>query len=51
MIVETRIEEDTVNSDVIIYDCANVTFGHTLKFSPIILKKIDTILVFKKKKL
>jgi len=51
MIVETRIEEDIVNSDVIIWDCANLTLGHIIKYTPVIIKKIDAILVFKKKRL
>jgi len=48
MIIEMRIEEDIVNSDIIIFDCTNLTFGHILKFTPIVIKKVDTILVFKK---
>ncbi|GAB1866003.1 Alpha-tocopherol transfer protein-like [Camponotus japonicus] len=44
MITETRIEEDIVNSDVLIYDCTNMTFSHVLKYTPVAVKKIDTIL-------
>ncbi|GAB1867374.1 Alpha-tocopherol transfer protein-like [Camponotus japonicus] len=44
MIIEMRIEEDTVNSDIIIFDCTNLTFDHILKFTPIVIKKVDTIL-------
>ncbi|XP_029670269.1 retinol-binding protein pinta-like [Formica exsecta] len=44
MIMETRIEEDIVNSDVFIYDCTNLTLGHILKYTLPVLKKIDTIL-------
>lgn len=39
MIMETRIEEDIVNSDIIIWDCANLTIGHIMKYIPIMLKK------------
>ncbi|XP_025262194.1 alpha-tocopherol transfer protein-like isoform X1 [Camponotus floridanus] len=44
MIMETRIEEDIVNSDVIIYDCTNLTFGHVLKYTPVAVKKLDILL-------
>lgn len=47
--MDTRIEEDIVNSDVMIYDCANLTFNHVLKYTPVAVKKLDLILVFKKK--
>ncbi|XP_050445986.1 retinol-binding protein pinta-like isoform X3 [Cataglyphis hispanica] len=44
MIMDTRIEEDIVNSDVFILDFTNLTLGHILKHTPPILKKIDVIL-------
>lgn len=44
MIIDTRIEEDIVNSEVIIYDCTNLTFGHILKYTPVALKKLDIVL-------
>lgn len=47
MIMETRIEEDIVNSDVFIYDCTNLTLGHILRYTLPVLKKIDAILVCK----
>ncbi|XP_029171652.1 retinol-binding protein pinta-like [Nylanderia fulva] len=44
MIFETRIEEDIVNCDVIIYDCSNLTVNHIIKYTPTILKKTDLML-------
>ncbi|XP_070151922.1 alpha-tocopherol transfer protein-like [Polyergus mexicanus] len=44
MIIETRLEEYIVNSDVFIYNCTNLTLGHILKYTLPVLKKIDTIL-------
>lgn len=44
LIMDTRIEEDIVNSDVMIYDCANLTFNHVLKYTPVAVKKLDLIL-------
>ncbi|CAL1676132.1 unnamed protein product [Lasius platythorax] len=43
MIIETRVEEDIVNSDVVIYDCANLTLNHIFKFTPSVLKRMETI--------
>lgn len=47
MILEMHIEENIHNSEVIIYDCSNLTFNHIIKFTPSVLKKADTILVCK----
>ncbi|XP_025269017.1 alpha-tocopherol transfer protein-like isoform X2 [Camponotus floridanus] len=44
MIMETRIEEDIVNSEIIICDCTNLTFGHVLKCTPVAVKKLDILL-------
>ncbi|XP_032684447.1 alpha-tocopherol transfer protein-like isoform X2 [Odontomachus brunneus] len=44
MITDVRAEEDTVNNELIIWDCKHLTLGHMLKYTPSTLKKCDLCL-------
>ncbi|XP_014480588.1 PREDICTED: alpha-tocopherol transfer protein-like [Dinoponera quadriceps] len=44
MMLDVRLKEDVMNSELVIWDCTNTTFGHILKFSPGLLKKCDLCL-------
>ncbi|XP_014475667.1 PREDICTED: alpha-tocopherol transfer protein-like [Dinoponera quadriceps] len=44
MMLDVRVDEDVISSECVIWDCANATFGHVLKFPPSLLKKCDLCL-------
>lgn len=45
MLLDLRIDEDLVNSEIFIWDAADVTINHLVKYTPTVLKKYDLCLV------
>nr|BAI94568.1 CRAL-TRIO domain containing protein [Diacamma sp. Okinawa-2006a] len=44
MLLDLRIDEDLVNSEIFIWDAADVTINHLVKYTPTVLKKYDLCL-------
>lgn len=45
MSTEVRIEEDIVTNNVVIWDCAGANINHLMKYTPMLLKKFDSLMV------
>lgn len=45
MMLDLRMDEDTVNSNMVIWDMKNYRMGHLLKYTPTFMKKLDLCLV------
>ncbi|EFN85308.1 hypothetical protein EAI_15992 [Harpegnathos saltator] len=44
MLTDVRLEEDMVNSDILIIDCIYLTLNHLLKYTPNLVRKLDLCL-------